>query len=359
MIQAKKKISSQLQPYGEITLKAIRKDGTVRNQRTVPMHSLVRNYWDIIWYGFNAQSGFDIPRWNGTNEFWRFGYGARINMVAGADYRGIAVGSSNTALAFDDIKPNTLIPHGTGVGELKYQSGNVTLENDDKRVALTRTFDNQSGGQVDVWELALSVQDGSDSDTASTNPVMLARDVLDSAFTVLDTEILSVDYSFEIVGGVRNSKIMAGSFTLGQNGSLTYYHIGGGTTSKDAQDMFRAEPWAYKGNDPRQGVSLGTGDTAVTQNDTDLESFVPLSSIDKRTQNLSRNVDVGAGTYEIIVEGDVENISGSDITIREMGLYFLDFSDNPFMVNRFVLPSPTDLVDGTVRTVRIVLSYSL
>jgi len=117
------------------------------------------------------------------------------------DGYGILVGSDNTAESFEDYVLNTQIVDGTGAGELSHVAseshaitwtvGTLTLKNE-----LIRYFNNNSGGSIDVNEVALVFIGYG----ISSNQLFLtARDVLGATVAIPNTGQLKVTYTVSLV----------------------------------------------------------------------------------------------------------------------------------------------------------------
>lgn len=123
-----------------------------------------------------------------------------LRAIAGDDDYGILIGSGTNAESFEDYVLQTKIVNGTVAGQLSYveseahaitwTGGTLTLKND-----LIRYFNNNSGGSVDVNEVAL-VTRGCVED--EDRLYLLARDKLGATVTVPDTGQLKVTYTISL-----------------------------------------------------------------------------------------------------------------------------------------------------------------
>ncbi|MBA7683753.1 hypothetical protein ES703_92134 [subsurface metagenome] len=122
-----------------------------------------------------------------------FGYTA----VAGWDTYGILVGSGTTAESFEDYFLDTQIVDGTGAGELSHiasETPSRSYADTTYSVDLVRYFNNNSGGNVDVNEVAL-VTNGY---YGGAHIWMQSRDKLGATVTVPSTGQLKVTYTVEL-----------------------------------------------------------------------------------------------------------------------------------------------------------------
>jgi len=121
---------------------------------------------------------------------------------SGSHAYGILVGNGINPEDFESYYLHTVIANGTGLGQLSYVqgephsitwiAGTLTLKND-----IVRYFNNNSGADVDVTEVALVLHGYIPSSSTQTN-YMMARDLLDSTVTVPDTGQLKVTYTIQL-----------------------------------------------------------------------------------------------------------------------------------------------------------------
>ena len=121
---------------------------------------------------------------------------------AGSHAFGILLGSGINPEDFESYYLHTRISNGTGSGQLSYVqgephsitwiAGTLTLKND-----IVRYFNNNSGADVDVTEVAL-VAHGRAPGNGSESNYMMARDLLTATVTVPDTGQLKVTYTIQL-----------------------------------------------------------------------------------------------------------------------------------------------------------------
>lgn len=185
-------------------------------------HSWVRNAYNLL---FATLAGKDLDdnifgpgklNLKDTGNVVRFGdantvcYYYNSSDEAGWGYRGpagshaygILVGEGTNPEDFESYYLHTLIANGTGAGQLSYvqsephsitwTAGTLTLQND-----LVRYFNNNSGADIDVTEVALVRHEY--LPRAHTDAYyMMARDLLASTVTVPDTGQLKVTYTIQL-----------------------------------------------------------------------------------------------------------------------------------------------------------------
>lgn len=112
---------------------------------------------------------------------------------------GIIVGSDNTAVTPTDTKLNTRINHGNAAGQLEYGGCEVlepSFANPNGSMLIRRYFTNDSGGNVTVQECG--IYSFGYQDTSHIYNYCIARDVVNPAVVVADTEILVATYTVGI-----------------------------------------------------------------------------------------------------------------------------------------------------------------
>jgi hypothetical protein len=185
-------------------------------------HSWVRNAYNLI---FTTLAGKDLDdgtfgpgklNLKDTSNVVRYGeantccYIHQSSDAAGWGYRGLAgshafgilVGNGINPEDFESYYLHTVIANGTGVGQLSYVqgepnsltwiAGTLTLKNE-----IVRYFNNNSGADVDVTEVALVRHEYRPKSSVDTY-YMMARDLLDSTVTVPDTGQLKVTYTIQL-----------------------------------------------------------------------------------------------------------------------------------------------------------------
>ncbi len=118
---------------------------------------------------------------------------------AGVDDFGILVGSGTNAESFEDFALQTPIVEGTAAGELNHAAAEAMNESYGALVfsnELVRFFNNNSGGNVSINEVALA--GGITAGGVAGQYVVYSRDKLASTVTVPDTGQLKVTYTVQL-----------------------------------------------------------------------------------------------------------------------------------------------------------------
>jgi len=125
---------------------------------------------------------------------------AGYRAAAGRDDKGIIVGSGTNPESFEDYALQTKIPNGTGPGQLSYiqsEPHSVSYDTPTRvlRNQLVRYFNNNSGGDIEVNEVALV---NSMQQPGAWPEFVMSRDRLTSTVTVPDTGQLKVTYTVQL-----------------------------------------------------------------------------------------------------------------------------------------------------------------
>jgi len=181
-------------------------DGNVISHKQILSKSFVRNFMHYIY--LNISNGISSADWGITTPApssratkytggtW-IDYGGNkpiyCNGSVGNDNLGIIIGTGTTPPTPDDYKIETLIPHGTGAGQMAYQQvhsvNGVTVSGNDVMLKISRIFINNSGGTIQPSEVCLY-------GTISGYSNLISRDVF-SADTVLNTQTYTIDLEFK------------------------------------------------------------------------------------------------------------------------------------------------------------------
>lgn len=198
------------------------RDGQVLGRLRQRSHSWVRNAYNLMFAALagknldNASFGAGYLSLKDTGNVVRRGEGMTIGYAAlswddtsfglrgpaGNDSYGIQVGSGLNPEDFEDYALQSKIPDGTGPSQLTYVQSEahaitwtpatLTLKNE-----LVRYFNNNSGSNVDINEVALVCR-GYILGTSAPTYYVFARDKLASMVTVPDTGQLKVTYTVQL-----------------------------------------------------------------------------------------------------------------------------------------------------------------
>lgn len=111
------------------------------------------------------------------------------------DSYGIVVGSGSTPVSPDDYALASKIPHGTGAGQIDYNTHTVTSSYSDTSsyIEISRSFTNRSGSDIIVREVGLIARSYHTYRNVDIR-VLVARDVLTNPIVVPNLSSLTVRY---------------------------------------------------------------------------------------------------------------------------------------------------------------------
>lgn len=204
-------------PEAFLTLEVFDKDGKLIQRHHQRSHSWVRNAYHLMFQELahaphdQAKSLHFVDTSGVTQSQSSFiaaiadGWAEGKGYWAGAagDLFGIVVGSGTNAESFEDYALQTQIATGTGSGELSYiASETPVISTEDttiKQAQLVRYFNNNSGGDIDVNEVALyDLMKNLGGSVYFLAYIMTSRDKLASTVTVPDTGQLKVTYTIQL-----------------------------------------------------------------------------------------------------------------------------------------------------------------
>ena len=122
-----------------------------------------------------------------------------FRMEAHGSFTGCFPGTGGTAVAIDDYKLEAIITNGSGAGQLTYGAattiGAVGIAGSAAQFVASRSFTNDSGDTITVAEVGIYTA----CYVGDSRYYMCAiRDVLGAPQDVLDTEVLTVNYTLEV-----------------------------------------------------------------------------------------------------------------------------------------------------------------
>lgn len=183
----------------------------IEQKKKIRAHSYVSNMINALWYamasGVNSTSatgniaGMLLATDGLTTAGNATGFmpgSLACNVAAGAEWRGIVVGTGNTAVAISNYQLATKINEGVGAGQLLHGAGSSTTPatvSSTRRVILTRTFTNNSGGSITVNECGIYA---AWFISVSEYRVMVARDIISGGVAVADGKVLTIQYTIGV-----------------------------------------------------------------------------------------------------------------------------------------------------------------
>jgi len=145
--------------------------------------------------------GLYMPRAGGAPYCEPLGDELGYHAVAAEDAWGILVGSGTNVESFEDYVLQTPIAEGAGGDQLNHVTSEAAVRSYAAPVLkdeLIRYFNNNSGGNVLVNEVALVAQAPRNNQPSSAVSVLVTRDKLASTVTIPNTGQLKVTYTISL-----------------------------------------------------------------------------------------------------------------------------------------------------------------
>jgi hypothetical protein len=165
-----------------------------RYTRTRKAHSLVRAFIDILYAHLSqvaTTTSLDTGNVSQTLTLVTSNFAA--NAAASTNTQGIVVGTGTGAVSVTDYQLGTIIAHGTGATQLQYgaqSSIEPATVGTTRTCTLSRTFANNSGGDITVKEVGLIVK-------AATSYYFLIDRTLNE-FTIINGTSATVSYLIKV-----------------------------------------------------------------------------------------------------------------------------------------------------------------
>jgi hypothetical protein len=118
---------------------------------------------------------------------------------------GIVVGNGTSSVVINDYKLASQIAHGTGAGQLDYDTHTFTgptvdTANNKAYFSITRSFVNRSGAAITVSECGIMARSYWKDYNAVRQDIkyLIIRDLIDPPIQVANLATLTISYTFEV-----------------------------------------------------------------------------------------------------------------------------------------------------------------
>lgn len=293
--------------------------GDLVNQKTVPMHSFVKNF--LYYLATRTLETTENLDRKGTGTADAISKSVNMSLPATTEStHGIIIGTddgSSLSMALDNYDLGTHVTtnwaHSTMSYVAPYENGGFNVSK------VSRSFTNQTGGSVTIEEVGLVVQ-------FSSYYYLLARDLLGvDAISVDDGEILTVNYLFKSDNtGLNINFWKAWYCQLSENSSLTFTDVDGDSSYLTNVYSYRHYQAYYPGYLTQVGIMLGTDDTALSLSSTQLGTLIADGSgagqLIHGDTTYTVPTTVGSSSYYSFHRSFTNN-SGGAIVVKEAGWY--------------------------------------
>jgi hypothetical protein len=350
MKKIRTEVSAHKEQYGDIVATVHDKYGNLKQRIEQPVDSYNQQMWFLLHRnlcGFNSASLAKTPTSNTAFDQGMTFKDSDAPFVN--SYTSIIVGSGTTPTAINTLRLETLINLGEGVGELTGLLSTAEFNQSTGISTITRSFvsSNPNSSAISVNEVGLTmVQSNYPSDAA-----MYVRDVLQSTLTVGYEEILSVQYRIRVASGNNNyTNIVIRTFGL-NSGSTSGLMIG--TNGANAFALAGALSLIAPEGNNSYGMTFGTSNAAFDKTQFNLQAPIGHGSNANQlfyhaVTNSTFNVNTNANSLSFTFYRSVENRSGSNISVAEVGLVCLGQTTSRFMIDRRVVDPPVTISNGNI-----------
>jgi len=365
-------VSSKKQQYGDLIVTVHDKHGTLLQKVEQPVDSFNRQMWRILFANFIGSSatlvgaGFPLTNLNNTSYTASF-YSLFAFKADGSSgsYSGILVGSGSNATTYNTVTMQTIIDHGDTNDRLFYQENYTDYNQSTYTSTLTRSFVNISANQatISVNEVGIALSVAGDN-SAKGNNFLTVRDVLNATVSVPYEATVTVQYVVRISNGNRNymNTVIRGYGITRGNTDTFWTNVNSGTS---------VITWG----DPRMkitsadhftniGLVFGTSNAAFNVTQIDLVSRINNGTgagqlVYKQTLNSTfvENSTTNSMSFKLL--RSVDNNSGSNISIYEVGLFTNAGGAQSFMFDRKVIDPPVTVTNGNTVTIMWEFCYTV
>jgi hypothetical protein len=364
-------VSAQKEQYGTIVATVHDKHGNLLKKVEQPVDSFNRQMWRAFyfWATETPRSTFPLVKLNNTIDTTNFGFASKVVDGSLNSYSGIVIGTGSNPTTYDKVLMDDIIQYSS---TLQYQETTIEYVNSDRTATITRSFLNLSASDVTVNEVGIALS-GFSNDTLLSQSWLYVRDVLESSISFGLEQVLTVQYKIRIASGTYNYSNMFIQSQFGTNRSNSAIQMTNTTGSManvagtGFYTTFTANAETSTGlitntGNTNQSIVLGTGNTAFNVSQIDLDSRIlhgsgagQLFYHPANYTNLSENS--ATNSMRFMINRTVENRSGSNITISEVGL-FKSASTSRYLLDRKVI-TPVTITNGNTLTFTWEFCYTV
>jgi hypothetical protein len=351
-------VSAKKQEYGDIVVTVHDKYGNLKQKVEQPVDSFNDQFWKVFQGCLVGNNVPTVVRLNGASA--QLSVGNPMYYVFDTvtnSYTGIVVGSGSNPTTISKNTLDTIIQHGQSSGQLEAQVSTAEWDATNQIATLTRPFVNLSADQGTITVNEVGIAASSQENSGITVPFLVVRDVLPSTITVGYEDTLTVQYRLRISGGNNNYKnVFIKTFGLSfQDGGATRYGLTNVTNVVGSvSSTIGARIGSTEGMTNR-GLIFGTSNNAFNVTQIDLGGKLLHGSnagqlFYHSTTNSNVFINTSSNSLYFQFYRSVENRSGSNISINEVGL----FTDGgvggvqTFMIDRRVIDPPVTITNGNI-----------
>ncbi len=258
----------------------------------------------------------------------------------------VILGSGIDPVKASDIGLANRLQHGSGSNQLEPGSiTNYSVQTTDKpttRMTLTRSFTNNSGGEIAINEIGVITSTIATVQNSDYTQFLIVRDVLDSTSNVPSGKTITIDYEivFELSPDTQDTdsdgtnggflqkfmELLRLNLIDSDNQKAGYFGmgLGGGISNPTNNDDLLG--WQY-------GLRVGTDNKFTSMTDATLLGAIDHGAQDGQLWHYGTNFDTPvmddqANEAWYTVKKIFENRGSSPVTIAEIGLYGNDIANS-------------------------------
>jgi hypothetical protein len=368
-------LSSKKQQYGSIIATVCDKHGNVKQSIEQSVDSFNRQLWRIIFRWSRALSTTsaiaNAVKLSGNTESTLLLGSERVDGSYN-QYKGIVLGSGTTPTGIDTVTMQNLTvfsDNNTTSGALHALETLVEFDDATGIATVSRSFINLvNGSTVNVNEIGIANTDETNV-TGDNVAFLTVRDVLNSTISVGYEETLFVQYKLRIFNGTNNytNIVIRNQYGVATgNAYVGFVNSTGSLLNVRSTVLSTSSGIISNESNVRQGLIFGTGNTAFAK--TQLDLATPIHTGNSAGQlfyhptsytNISENSTTNSLSWTLT--RPIENRSGSNITISEVGLFTSagTSTNSRFMIDRRVLDAPVTVTNGNTVTFTWEFCYTV
>jgi hypothetical protein len=349
-------VSAKKQQYGDLIVTVCDKYGTELQRVEQVVDSFNEQIWKCLQRTFSGIASLTIRDLANNSDITptpinRF-YDSVIN-----GYGGIVVGSGTAQTAINTNIMGTLIQHGSGSGQLQAMPSTNEFDQSTSIATITRPFVNVSSDQATITVNEVGIAAASAENSTTTNAWLFVRDVLLSSINVPFEATLVVQYKVRMFQGNNNYKnVIIRPFGLSYTTETDISRWGLVNTTGSLVSTFASVGVFNVQSDIGQvtrGLVLGTSNTASNATQIDLVSKINNGTgagqlFYHQTTNGAYTLNTNSNSLFFQFYRSVENRSGSNIDVKEIGIFTAPISGSSFMLDRRVIDPPVTITNGNI-----------
>jgi hypothetical protein len=368
-------VSAKKEQYGSIVATVQDKHGNIKQRVEQPVDSFNNQFWRMF-FKFSVGAGTTNAILNNT----LLSGSTTTTVIFGTEradgitnqYKGIVLGSGTSQTAINTAVMGTLIEFSsvnTDTGKLNALQNTIEFDDATGIATISRSFVNLvPSSTVSVNEIGVA----NTNEPSNLNigvSILTVRDVLDSTLNVAFEDTLSIQYKIRMFNGTNN---LTNICILGNYGRYTgntytpFVNTTGSLLNVRGTMLSTSSGFTTNEGNVRQGLIFGTGNTAFSKTQIDLVGSIhhgnSAGQLFYHPANFtSYNENTATNSLSWTIVRPVENRSGSDITISEVGLFTSagTSTNSRFLMDRKVLSNAVTVTNGNTVTFTWEFCYTV